>query len=398
MRWAVALLSMAIGGAAYATACGTGFYPFPFTDVAALGDAFCPGIMEAYVTGVTKGTTATTFSPNTTVDRTQMTTFLQRSMDQGLRRNNRRAALGQWWTSKTSVPSAVTSLVGPGPASFCKSDGERIWVGNGDRILSFLTSSGEKQGEMTLSFAGVNSAGGMVVARGKTYFTDPVTANMGFVVSNILPPLFNQEDVITYSFHPNNLTFDGDNLWTANFGDGSVAKVPLVAGGSLPTAGAIILTPGFSQPIDILYDGSNVWVVDAGTAMLHKLNPNGTVAQSVAVGASPGYMVYDGANIWVPSHANNSITVVQASTGAITATITSTAANGLNTPLATAFDGERVLVTNPGNDSVTLFRAADLSLIGNVSLAAVGLGPFGACSDGIDFWIVLATSKLLVRL
>ncbi len=30
-------------------------YPFPYTDVSGVGGAFCPGIMEAYVTGVSKG-------------------------------------------------------------------------------------------------------------------------------------------------------------------------------------------------------------------------------------------------------------------------------------------------------------------------------------------------------
>jgi hypothetical protein len=59
-------------------------YPFPYTDVSGVGAAFCPGIMEAYVTGVSRGTTPTTFSPNETVTRVQMTTFLQRSLDQGL--------------------------------------------------------------------------------------------------------------------------------------------------------------------------------------------------------------------------------------------------------------------------------------------------------------------------
>jgi hypothetical protein len=37
-------------------------------------------------------------------------------------------------------------------------------------------------------------------------------------------------------------------------------------------------------------------------------------------------------------------------------------------PIQAAFDGERVLVTNYLGNSVTVFRAADLSLIGNVQL------------------------------
>jgi hypothetical protein len=70
--------------------------------------------MEAYVTGVSKGTTPTTFSPNNTVTRVQMTTFLQRSLDQGLARTSRRAALEQWWTPQTASV-LQTILIGNSP-------------------------------------------------------------------------------------------------------------------------------------------------------------------------------------------------------------------------------------------------------------------------------------------
>jgi hypothetical protein len=46
-------------------------------------------------------------------------------------------------------------------------------------------------------------------------------------------------------------------------------------------------------------------------------------------------------------------------------------------------DGERTLVTNLGGSSVTVFRAADLSFIANVSTG--GTFPTAACSDGINF-------------
>src|SRR5271169_785807 len=108
-RWLVAL-GFGIAGVTIAPAqaqqmCGGVDYPFPYTDVSGVGVAFCPGIMEAYVTGVSKGTTPTTFSPNETVTRVQMTTFLQRSLDQGLVRTSRRAALNQW-----STPQNATSM------------------------------------------------------------------------------------------------------------------------------------------------------------------------------------------------------------------------------------------------------------------------------------------------
>ena len=65
----------------------------------------------------------------------------------------------------------------------------------------------------------------------------------------------------------------------------------------------------------------------------------------------------------------------------------------LNSPYTTAFDGERILVTNTGG-SVSLWKAASLTPIG--SFPAVGL-PFGACSDGLNFWITLNNANKLAR-
>ena len=122
--------------------CGGTTYPFPYTDVSGVGAAFCPGIMEAYVTGVSKGTTPTTFSPNETVTRVQMTTFLQRSLEQGLGRTSRRAALNQWWTPQ-NVGATQTINVG-GEAQYCAADGENIWVTNntGNELIRVQASTG----------------------------------------------------------------------------------------------------------------------------------------------------------------------------------------------------------------------------------------------------------------
>jgi YVTN family beta-propeller protein len=96
----------------------------------------------------------------------------------------------------------------------------------------------------------------------------------------------------------------------------------------------------------------------------------------------------------VPNQGDSSITVVQASTGNVVATISADASNQLNFPTSASFDGERVLVTNQGNNSVTLFKAVDLSFIANVGVAAF---PYGACSDGINFWITNDGGGDLVR-
>jgi hypothetical protein len=127
---------------------------------------------------------------------------------------------------------------------------------------------------------------------------------------------------------------------------------------------------------------------------LNRLDSSGNVIQTVSVGAGPLYPVFDGANIWVPNSADISVTVVRARDGMVLATLTG---NGLSGPIQAAFDGQRILVVNQIGDSVSLSKAADLTPIGSVSTAA-GTNPFGACSDGINFWITLYGTGELARL
>jgi YVTN family beta-propeller protein len=388
-----ALAVAAFGSSAHATLCGTSDYPFPFTDVGNVIDVFCRGIHEAYVLGVTLGTTATTFGPDQDVTRSQMTTFLQRSVDQGLKRSNRRGALGQWWTPKTAQGLRRTALPGVGLASFCKADGERVWVTNGTNLLSVLASTGELQANIDFG-AGVDVKG-LVIANGGALYVAPTSQRLAFAMPKRDAPFHGDWGYQIVSYTPNAIAFDGDRVWTANYTASSITIRALVAGE--PTGSSTEVTLGFGTPLDIIFDGSNMWIADPGFDQIIKLDANGAILQRVGVGADPAYMAYDGANIWVPNLAGNSVSVVRAATGAIVATLVTDASNALSVPVQAAFDGERILVTNLGNDSVTLFRAADLSVIRNVPLPA-GSDPYGVCSDGINFFVTLRGTKQLLRL
>lgn len=119
-----------------------------------------------------------------------------------------------------------------------------------------------------------------------------------------------------------------------------------------------------------------------------ELNSAGGIINTVTVGSLPENPVFDGTNIWVPNTQDNSITVVQASTAKVVATISQDATNNLNGPTAAAFDGERILVTNFNGNTVTVFKAADLSFVANVPTARF-TAPLGACSDGVNFWVTV---------
>jgi hypothetical protein len=68
----------------------------------------------------------------------------------------------------------------------------------------------------------------------------------------------------------------------------------------------------------------------------------------------------------------------------------------LDGPSAAAFDGQRILVTNSAGNSVSLWKAADLTPLGSFPTGASTL-PFGATSDGLNFWITLRTPNRLAR-
>ncbi len=382
-RWLVALglgiaSAMGVASAQAQEPCGSPpvIYPFPYNDVATVGTAFCPGIMEAYVTGVSKGTTPTTFSPNETVSRVQMTTFLQRSLDQGLARASRRAAFNQWWTTQ-STNVMQTIAVGGSPFA-CTGDGESIWTSTqgANQVVQVHASTGAVIGTWT----GATNSTGIVAAAGKVFATSFTSPGNLYVLDPTLPPGAVTVAASNLGNNPEGLAFDGARLWTANFA-GSVSIITPQATTPYPVT---TVTTGFTQPAGILYDGTNIWAADNGANKLFKLDGNGAIIQTVTVGLGPGVPVFDGTNIWVPNLLANSITVVQASSGNVVTTISTDANNHLNGPVTASFDGERVLVTNQGGSSVTLFKAADLSLIANV---ATVFGTFAACSDRLNFWV-----------
>jgi hypothetical protein len=153
--------------------------------------------------------------------------------------------------------------------------------------------------------------------------------------------------VATNIGHPaTSAAFDGSRIWTGNLGSVSI----VTPGATLPWSVSTV-TAGFSQPGGVLFDGSNIWVTSA-----------------------------------------DSVSVVRASSGVVLATLTG---DGLDEPNASAFDGQRVLVTN-GADSVSVWKAADLTTVGSFSTGA-NTYALGACSDGFNFWITLQSVDKLAR-
>jgi DNA-binding beta-propeller fold protein YncE len=246
-------------------------------------------------------------------------------------------------------------------------------------------------GKLLETWTGAVNAWAVVAAKGLIFVTGANTPGKLYQIDPTQPVGAVTTLTSSLGSTPEGISFDGSRIWTTNRGTGSVSIVTL---NPVRVTNAIA---GFIGPHGILYDGANMWITDNGTSpgRLLKLDSNAAIIQTVIVDNTPKYPVFDGTNIWVPNQDSNTVTVVRASTGAVLATLTG---NGLDVPVTAAFDGQRILVTNSGNfgNSVSIWKAADLSPLGSVSTGA-GTRPIGACSDGINFWITLELTNKLAR-
>jgi hypothetical protein len=356
-------------------ACGGVSVTIPFTDVPGNSAFFC-AIASAYFSGLTNGTTATTYSPSTEVTREQMAAFV----------------------SRTPSEISPTSLGGATSPQLVESDGEDIWTAlEGDDAVTRMQASSGRELQL---WSGATNAYGVVVARGKVYITG--NTNPGRLYSlnprasnNTASAEFEANDLGAF---PRGIAYDGLRVWTANFG-GSVSMRTF--GAQVGQGSTTTVSTGFVAPVGILYDGANIWVSDPGDDQLKKLNVNGSIALSVAVGSDPFFPIFDGMNIWVPNKLSGSVTVVrvkdsQGNPLAQPFVLVTLTGNGLDFPVSAAFDGQRILVTNQNGNSLSLWKATDLTPLGFVSTGA-GTGPLGACSDGINFFITLNGTGQLVR-
>jgi hypothetical protein len=380
LRWRAIFVSAILVAVLFAGAAG-GILGVcgPFTDVTDAG--FCPFVLEIFTLGITTGTGPTTYDPTANVTRLQMAAFLSRTVDGALKRGSRRAALDQFWTTQNSTVLGLTT-VGSNP-NFVKSDGADLWVTNfsSDNISRVRAADGK----LLETWTGALSPVGVTVAMGRVVIAGKGSPGNLYLIDPSQPPGAVTVVASTLGIGSSGIAFDGTRFWTGNLIGGSVSIV--TPGATIPWT-VTTVTTGFGEPNGVVYDGANIWVTDFTANKLLKLDAAGAILQTITVGTSPEYPEFDGSNIWVPGSINK-VTVVRASSGAVLATLTG---NGLGSPFAAAFDGQRVLISNQGNGSVSLFKAADLTPLGSFPTGAA-TAPSGACSDGINFWITLQTTS-----
>src|SRR5436853_1826732 len=149
--------------------CGGVTITLPFNDVMA-SPFFCE-IASAYYSGLTNGTTATTYSPTQTVTREQMAAFISRTLDQSLKRGSRKAVAKKWFTPQTANDLTLTT-VGTTPQSV-EFDGTDLWVANNGNGTVTRVKPGD--GTVLGTWSGAAGATGILCATGKVFITGATT-------------------------------------------------------------------------------------------------------------------------------------------------------------------------------------------------------------------------------
>lgn len=367
--------------------CGGVTITLPFNDV--MTSPFFCQIAAAYYSGLTNGTTATTYSPTADVNREQMAAFISRTLNQSLRRNNRRAVTEKWWTPQTANDLTLTN-VGNFP-DHVKFDGTNLWVANNSS--STVSKVRPEDGKVLETWTGADAASPVLCAKGRVFIGAQTLPGRLYMIDPTQPA--GAVTTVTSSLIDScaGMAFDGSRLWATTGNSVSII--------SFNPTNVTTVSTGFNAPLGIVFDGTNMWVANQVGATLVKLNSDGSVAQTINVGSFPQFPVFDGTNIWVPNLSSNSVTVVRVKDASgnslpsafVLATLTG---NGLSGPYGAAFDGERILIVNADGESVSLFKSADLSSLGSFPTGA-GTSPLNACSDGLNFWITLSGANKLAR-
>jgi hypothetical protein len=174
---------------------------------------------------------------------------------------------------------------------------------------------------------------------------------------------------------PNALTFDGSNIWIANAGSNKVMKIR--ASDDQFQASYSVKNPGA-----MAFDGERIWVdhrtATGGNTVSVLFASNGlTALPDIAVGNQPNYMIWDGWGMWVVA---NDSTFKRIDNWGNTYCSGKTPGGGRD--YGVAFDGNNTWITDSTNSKVYEYTWQCV-LIQTVSVSG---GPIGIVFDGTNMW------------
>ncbi|MGA2211571.1 MAG: choice-of-anchor Q domain-containing protein [Acidimicrobiales bacterium] len=162
---------------------------------------------------------------------------------------------------------------------------------------------------------------------------------------------------------------DGTHVWVANQYSNTVTELHSATGKLVKVIDAAKY--GFLTPDGVSSNGTQVWVSSFGSDTLTELNASTGALVRTLTGdglSQPESVSSDGTDVWVTNR-DDSMTEVDASNGSLVAVISDTSdpSDDFNTPIGVDSDGSHVWVTNIDGNSVTELDAPSGALVQVIS-------------------------------
>jgi Putative Ig domain len=182
-----------------------------------------------------------------------------------------------------------------------------------------------------------------------------------------------------YDFNaPDAIASDGTHVWVVNSGDNSVEELDASTGDLVQTLSGG--NYGFSEPDAVVFDGSHIWVANQYPSSLTEIDAStGTWIQTLSTGYDlvfPQAMAFDGTDIWITDEgALNEVIEINASTGALVNEFENSLYNNyyFDGPSGVATDGSDVWITNQSSNTITEIDAATGALVRVIQNGSYGI-------------------------
>jgi transglutaminase-like putative cysteine protease/streptogramin lyase len=176
---------------------------------------------------------------------------------------------------------------------------------------------------------------------------------------------------------PTGLAFDGKNLWLADAQTDRIYRID-------PHNGKVLSSfesPGY-HPEGLAWDGTHLWHVDGMERYLYRIDPSSGRAVKVLESNSPfpRGLAWDGHYLWMVDHKSDALLKLSPMDGMMVQTFPSPSAE----PTGLAFDGTFLWIADRGADRIYLTDPAEGLCLS--SLRATGPFPYGLAWDGGTLW------------
>jgi hypothetical protein len=186
---------------------------------------------------------------------------------------------------------------------------------------------------------------------------------------------------------PTGLAFDGSNLWISNAGNNTVMKIRA-------SDGQFQASYPVTSPGTLAFDGQRIWVnhrtSSGGNTVSVLFAADGRQAlNTITVGNMPNYMIWDGWGLWVVARDGTFKRIDNWGS-----TYCSGTTPGSGWDYGVAFDGNNTWISDYSNSKVYVYNY-QCSLQKTISVPG---GPVGIVFDGTNMWTANETNGTVARI